>query len=126
MGAATPEETWYASHSLYSLSSWVARSRPPLRRRRPRKGGLERAPSRGGAHLREYFECCTTRRSRLNVSENPAAALDLDLAVTDRPRDPAGRSDQQPVVDDEVTLEAATDLSLVDSCLLYTSPSPRD
>src|SRR5215472_4521267 len=114
MGAATREETWYASLSLYSLSSWVARSRPPLRRRRRRKGGLERALSRGGAELREYFECCTTRRLRLNVSEDLAAALDLDLAVTDRPRDPACRSDQQPVVDDEVTLEAAADLSLVD------------
>jgi hypothetical protein len=38
-----------------------------------------------------------TSRLRLNVAENLAAAFDLDLAVADRPRDPAGRLDQEPV-----------------------------
>jgi hypothetical protein len=50
----------------------------------------------------------------LDVPENLAAALDFDLAIADRPRDPAGRSNQQPVVDNKVALEAAPDLSLVD------------
>src|SRR6516225_1417613 len=50
----------------------------------------------------------------LNIAENLAAALDFDLAIADRPRDPASRLDQQPVVDDEVALETAADLSLVD------------
>jgi hypothetical protein len=51
---------------------------------------------------------------RLNIAENLAAALDFDLAIADRPRDPASRLDQQSVVDDEVALETASDLSLVD------------
>lgn len=34
-------------------------------------------------------------RLRLDVAENPAAAFDLDLAVVDRRRDPAGRLDQE-------------------------------
>ena len=54
------------------------------------------------------------RGLRLNIAENLAAALDFDLAIADRPRDPASRLDQQPVVDDEVALETAADLSLVD------------
>ena len=54
------------------------------------------------------------RGLRLNIVENLAAALDFDLAIADRPRDPASRLDQQPVVDDEVALETAADLSLVD------------
>ena len=44
-----------------------------------------------------------TSRLRLNVAENLAAAFDLDLAVADRPRDPAGRLDQEPVADDQIT-----------------------
>jgi hypothetical protein len=51
---------------------------------------------------------------RLDVPQNLAAALDFDLATADRPRDPAGRPNQQPVVDNKVALEAAADLSLVD------------
>ena len=54
------------------------------------------------------------RGLRLNIVENLAAALDFDLAIADRPRDLASRLDQQPVVDDEVALETAADLSLVD------------
>src|SRR6516162_1543460 len=51
-------------------------------------------------------------RLRLDV----AAAFDLDLAVADRPRDPAGRLDQEPVADDQITFEAAAYLGLVDRC----------
>jgi hypothetical protein len=40
---------------------------------------------------------------RLDVAENLAAAFDLDLAVADRPEDPAGRLDQEPVADDQIT-----------------------
>jgi hypothetical protein len=36
-------------------------------------------------------------RLRLDVAKNLAAAFDLDLAVADRPRDPAGRLYQEPV-----------------------------
>ena len=54
-----------------------------------------------------------TSRLRLNVAENLAAAFDLDLAVADRPRDPAGRLDQEPVADDQITFEAAAYLGLV-------------
>ena len=57
-----------------------------------------------------------TSRLRLNVAENLAATLDLDLAVADRPRDPAGRLDQEPVADDQITFEAAAYLGLVDRC----------
>src|SRR5258708_2248550 len=52
----------------------------------------------------------------LDVAENLAAAFDLDLAVADRPRDPAGRLDQEPVADDQITFEAAAYLGLVDRC----------
>jgi hypothetical protein len=52
-------------------------------------------------------------RLRLNVAENLAAAFDLDLAVADRLRDPAGRLDQEPVADDQITFEAAAYLGLV-------------
>jgi hypothetical protein len=54
-----------------------------------------------------------TSRLRLNVTENLAAAFDLDLAVADRPRDPAGRLDQEPVADDQITFEAAAYIGLV-------------
>ena len=57
-----------------------------------------------------------TSRLRLDVAENLAAAFDLDLAVADRPRDPAGRLDQEPVADDQITFEAAAYLGLVDRC----------
>src|SRR5260221_8671948 len=57
-----------------------------------------------------------TSRLLLNVAENLAAAFDLDLAVADRPRDPAGRLDQEPVADDQITFEAAAYLGLVDRC----------
>ena len=57
-----------------------------------------------------------TSRLRLGVAENLAAAFDLDLAVADRSRDPAGRLDQEPVADDQITFEAAAYLGLVDRC----------
>ena len=57
-----------------------------------------------------------TSRLRLDVAENLAAAFDLDLAVADRSRDPAGRLDQEPVADDQITFEAAVYLGLVDRC----------
>ncbi|SRR6266700_284249 len=57
-----------------------------------------------------------TGRLRLDVAENLAAAFDLDLAVADRPRDPASRLDQEPVADDQITFEAAAYLGLVDRC----------
>src|SRR5260221_13230471 len=57
-----------------------------------------------------------TGRLRLDVAENLAAAFDLDLAVADRPRDPAGRLDQEPVADGQITFEAAAYLGLVDRC----------
>ena len=57
-----------------------------------------------------------TSQLRVNVAENLAAAFDLDLAVADRPRDPAGRLDQEPVADDQITFEAAAYLGLVDRC----------
>src|SRR6266513_1661579 len=55
-----------------------------------------------------------TSRLRLDVAENLAAAF--DLAVADRSRDPAGRLDQEPVTDDQITFEAAAYLGLVDRC----------
>src|SRR5258708_10501582 len=66
----------------------------------PRQGSLPQFPS----------------RLRLNVAENLAAAFDLDVAVADRPRDRAGRLDQEPVADDQITFEAAAYLGLVDRC----------
>src|ERR1700719_3929126 len=53
---------------------------------------------------------------RADVCEKLAAAFDLDLAVADRPRDPAGRLYQEPVADDQITFEAAAYLGLVDRC----------
>src|SRR6516225_1250923 len=61
-------------------------------------------------------------RLRLDVAENLAAAFDLDLAVADRPRDPAGRLDQEPVADDQITFEAAAYLGLVDRCRALKQP----
>src|SRR5262245_13579302 len=70
-----------------------------------------------------------TSRLRLDVAENLAAAFDLDLAVADRPRHPAGRLDQEPVADDQITFEAAAYLGLVDRCRAVLSgcqnSSPR-
>ena len=66
----------------------------------------------GGLNRGRFFPCVTG--PRLDLAENLAAALDFDLAVEDRSRDPAGRPDQQPVVNDEITFEAAAYLSLGD------------
>jgi hypothetical protein len=53
-------------------------------------------------HWRSRIGACDdlrrfTSRLRLDVAENLAAAFDLDLAVADRPRDPAGRLDAWPI-----------------------------
>src|SRR5271169_6070646 len=53
-------------------------------------------------------------RLRLDVAGYLAAALDLDLAVANRPRNPPGRLDQQPLADSEITLEAAAHFGLLD------------
>src|SRR5271169_4071856 len=61
--------------------------------------------------------CDLTRfagRLRLDVAGYLAAALDLDLAVANRPRNPPGRLDQQPLADSEIALEAAAHFRLLD------------
>ena len=63
-----------------------------------------------------------TGRLRLDVAENLAAAFDLYLAVVDRPRDPAGRLDQEPVADGQIAFEAAAYLGLVDRCRALNRP----
>lgn len=55
-----------------------------------------------------------TSRLRLDVAANLAPAFDIDLAVADRPRDPAGRFDQEPVADGKIAFEAAAYFGLVD------------
>src|SRR6266850_816539 len=67
-----------------------------------------------------------TGRLRLDVAENLAAAFDLDLAVADRPRDLAGRLDQEPVADGQITFEAAAYLGLVDRRQADQLPRYRD
>ena len=94
------------------------------RRERPRRAPAQSMLMNTGSIIR-YESWEPTRREslpqlasrlRVDVAENLAAAFDLDLAVADRPRDPAGRLDQEPVADDQITFEAAAYLGLVDRC----------
>src|SRR5947209_13842390 len=54
------------------------------------------------------------RGLRLDVAGDLAAALDLDLAVADRARDPAGRLDQKALADHQIAFETALDLGFLD------------
>ena len=90
-----------------------ARATPPRGRRRRREARNQpttraRAPT-SGISLAGF-----AGRLRLDIAGDLAAAFDLDLAVADRPRDPAGGLDQQPLADDEIALEAAAHLGVLD------------
>ena len=50
----------------------------------------------------------------LDHTRDPSTGFDLDLAVSDRARDVTTRADQQPLADDEITVEPARYLDIVD------------
>src|SRR5262249_20366835 len=50
------------------------------------------------------------------MAREPAAALDLDLAIADRGGDLAGGPDQQPSAHGQLALEAPADLGVLDRC----------
>src|SRR5207302_968585 len=55
-----------------------------------------------------------------------AAALDLDLAVANRPGDPPARLDQEPLADHQIALEAALDLGFLDRGGAFEQPALGD
>src|SRR5439155_15949147 len=65
-------------------------------------------------------------RLGLHVAGNLAAALDLDLAVANRPGDPAAGLDQQPLADREVAFKAAMDLGVLDRGRTLEQPALGD
>src|SRR5262249_6619958 len=73
-------------------------------------------PSAGRAHTRHVGDDLGRLGGglRLDVAGDLAAALDLDLAVADRPGDAAAGLDQEPLADHQIALEAALDLGLLD------------
>src|SRR3954447_13799786 len=82
----------------------------------PAQAGITNAcegPSERGAGAAHVGDKVLVRL-RLDVARDLAAAFDLDLAVADRPGDAAGGADQEPLAHDQVALEAAAHLDLVD------------
>ena len=63
---------------------------------------------------------------RVDGARDFSAGFDLDFPVGDRARDVTIGSDQQPLADDEITLDAATHVSIFSRTVASSVPPGSD
>src|SRR5436305_5841094 len=63
---------------------------------------------------------------RLDIAGDLAAGFYLDLAIADRAGNMAAGADEQPLADDQLTLEPAMHLGLLDRGVAFEGPALGD